>query len=187
MLSYTDYLLELSLQKANDFATAAHQGQIRKSSGEPYVMHPTAVYQFLKNLGVKDRNVLVAAYLHDTIEDSPATHNTIKKEFNADVARIVKGLSSSEKGIKLLGKPVYLAQKMIQMDPDVLLIKLADRWHNTTDLDAMSKDKAQKYMAQTDFIIKEIEDKKRLGKIHKKVIKQIEGNMKRAGYKSNIS
>jgi len=184
MKSFTEYLLELSLQKADNFQKNAHQGQTRKTSGEPYSVHPTAVYQFLVSLGIKDRNLLVAAYLHDTIEDSPTSFNDIKKEFNQDVARIVKALSSSDKGIQALGKASYLAKKMIAMDPDVLVIKLADRWHNTTDMNSLPKDKAEKYMAQTDYIIQELESSRRLNKTHKKIIKQIEKNMKNSGYKT---
>lgn len=183
MISYNDLLLEISLKKANDFATKAHDGQIRKSSGEPYVMHPTAVFDFLQKLGVKDRNVLVSSYLHDTIEDSPTTFNILKKEFNKDVARIVKGLSSSIKGIQALGKPQYLAKKMISMDAEVLTIKLADRWHNLQDMMSMPKDKAQKYMDQTSFILQELTAKKKLNKTHKKIIKSIEQTLKKFNYK----
>jgi (p)ppGpp synthase/HD superfamily hydrolase len=69
------------------------------------------------------------------------------------------------------------------MDPDVLLIKLADRWHNLQDMGAMPADKAKKYMDQTVFIIRELEDKKRLGKPHKKIIKKIEQTMAHFGHK----
>ena len=182
MLSFKEFLLELSVKHATDFATKAHAGQIRKSSGEPYVMHPTAVYSFLRTLGVKDRNVLVSAMLHDTIEDSPATHNKLKSEFNKDVARIVSGLSSSKKGIKALGKPAYLAQKMMKMDSEVLTIKLADRWHNLQDMGDMPATKSKKYMDQTEYIIQELRAKKQLNKTQKKIIKKIEQTMKKFGH-----
>jgi len=174
MKTYQDFLTELTIAQANIFGAEAHAGQVRKSSGEPYFTHPTAVFNLLKKIGVNDRNVLVSALLHDTIEDSPATQNVLKRKFNKDVARIVKGLSSSKKGIAKHGKPKYLAHKMIKMDNGVLDIKLADRWHNLQDMGDMSREKAKAYLLQTKYIIEELRANRNLTSTQKKLIRKIE-------------
>ena len=176
--TFETFIDELSIAHANDFASKAHLGQIRKSSGEPYFTHPTAVYNLLKNIGVRDRNILVAALLHDTIEDSSTSMNDIIRHFNKDVAKIVKGLSSSDKGINKYGKPKYLAHKMIKMSNEVLIIKLADRWHNLQDMNAMPKDKSKAYLLQTKYIIEELKDNRSLNSIQKKLIRKIEKTMR---------
>jgi (p)ppGpp synthase/HD superfamily hydrolase len=178
MKLFKQFIYELSISKANDFAANAHLGQIRKSSGEPYFTHPTAVYKLLKSIGVKDRNILIAALLHDTIEDSSTSMNDITRNFNKDVAKIVKGLSSSEKGINKYGKPKYLAHKMIKMDNNVLIIKLADRWHNLQDMNDMPKLKAKSYLLQTKYIIEELRDNKNLNSIQKKLVRKIEKTLR---------
>lgn len=178
MKPFFEYILELSVQAANDFATKAHSGQVRKSSGDPYVVHPTAVYKFLRDVvKIKDRNTLVAAYLHDTIEDSDTTQNMIKREFNKDVAKIVQELSSSPKGIAAMGKEAYLAKKMIQMSNNALVIKLADRWHNLQDINTMPAKWSEKYIAQTQYIFDKLKRKRALNKTHKKIIRIIEKRM----------
>jgi len=179
MKTYEDFLTELSINQANIFGAEAHSGQVRKSSGEPYFTHPTAVYNLLKKIGVNDRNILVAALLHDTIEDSDHTQNTLKRRFNKDVSKIVKGLSSSKKGIEKHGKPKYLAHKMIKMDNGVLDIKLADRWHNLQDMGDMPPKKAKAYLLQTKYIIEELRSKRKLTSTQKKLIRHIEKTMRK--------
>ncbi len=181
MKSFLEYLTELSIQAAASFAATYHKGQTRKLSGDPYVVHPEAVFNSIKKLGIKDRNILTAAYLHDTVEDTPATYNKIKNEFNKDVADLVKELTSSDKEIKTMGKPAYLAKKMIQMSDNALVIKLADRWHNVQDVFQMSEKKAKKMIMQTNFILGELKAKRNLNKNHKKIIREIEKTLERSG------
>ena len=64
MKSFLEYLSELSIQAAASFAANYHKGQTRKLSGDPYVVHPEAVFNSIKKLGIKDRNILTAAYLY---------------------------------------------------------------------------------------------------------------------------
>ena len=73
-------LLEMTVGQAFAFADRKHRGQHRKGSGEPYIKHPLGTYRILRALGIKQKDVLVAAALHDTIEDTDTTYNEIKSE-----------------------------------------------------------------------------------------------------------
>ena len=174
MKTFNKLLIELSLGKVMSFADVAHTGQHRKTSGAPYITHPMTVVRILQRLGVKDRNILAAAGLHDTLEDTPVTYNEIKKNFNKEIANIVKDVTSVPKSLAIQGKEAYLANKMLRIGSGSLLIKLADRLHNVDDLDKMSADKAQKYADQTFYIIQRLKDKRKLNKFQRKIIRKIE-------------
>ena len=167
-------LSELALDQAIDFAEQMHKGQFRKGDKKPYVVHPKAVYSILKSFRVNDRVLLVAAWLHDTIEDTVATYNVIKSKFNKEVADLVKAVSSSKKEIIQMGKEVYLLKKMVQMSNNELTLKLADRLHNVTDIMKMPQDVAEKTHNQTRYIVDGLKEQRTLNKIHKKIIKAIE-------------
>jgi GTP pyrophosphokinase len=179
MDSYKDFLIELSLQQAAAFAADLHKDQKRKGSGERYFVHPEAVYRMLVKLGIKDKNILVAAFLHDTVEDTPATYNEIKNKFNKEVADLVKELTSQDKEIAKIGKPDYLLKKLINMSDNALVVKLADRLHNVQDIDSMSQDKANKQAVQTDYILQGLKSKRNIKGPHKKIIRQIEKQIKK--------
>jgi len=164
-------LIEMSLDQAIDFATQMHQGQFRKGDKKPYVVHPQAVYSILKSFRINDRVLLVAAWLHDTIEDTKATYNIIKRNFNQEVANLVKAVSSDKRQIDKIGKEQYLLDKMLKMSNNELTLKLADRLHNVTDI--MTNPKADILYNQTTFIINGLKQRP-LAKIHKKIIKAIE-------------
>ena len=166
-------LLELSIGKAAVFADKHHFGQHRKSSGEPYIKHPIGTYKILKEIGVKDIEVFIAAILHDTIEDTDVSYNIIKKEFNKSVADLVQAVTSNKKEIKVIGKPEYLLKKMINISDNELLIKLADRLHNLEDINSVSSDFATKMIQQTTFILQGLRDKRSLTNQHKKLIRKI--------------
>lgn len=168
------YLIEMSLDMAIDFAEQMHSGQFRKGDGKPYVIHPKAVYNILKSFRVKDKTLLIAAWLHDTIEDTTATYNIIKRKFNKTIANLVKSVSSDKSDIDQMGKEVYLLKKMLQMDNQALALKLADRLHNVTDIMSMPTKSSQKTYNQTTFIIQGLREKRNLTKLHKKIIKAIE-------------
>ena len=171
-------LLELSIGKAAAFADKYHSGQHRKSSGEPYIKHPVGTYKILRNIGVKDVEVLIAALLHDTIEDTKVTYNNIKKEFNKNTADLVKSVSSDKKKIKIMGKPEYLLNKMINISDNALLIKLADRLQNLSDINSVDKSFAEKMINQTTFILQSLREKRKLTNFHKKLIRLINKQMK---------
>jgi len=169
----TFIIIEKAIGKAAVFADVAHSGQHRKSSGEPYIKHPIGAYKILRKVGVKDTDVLTAAILHDTLEDTDATYNTIKKEFNKNVADLVKEVTSDKLQAKALGKPNYLLNKMLKMSDNALLIKLADRLHNLQDIATVSPEFAKKMREQTRFIIIGIKEKRNLNSTQKKLIRMI--------------
>jgi GTP pyrophosphokinase len=167
-------LSELALDQAISFAEEMHKGQIRKGNKKPYVLHPKAVYSILKSFRVKDKIVLVAAWLHDTIEDTTATYNIIKKKFNKEVAELVKQVSSSKKEIEMVGKEEYLLKKMMQIDKNALTLKLADRLHNVSDIMTMPNKTSEKTYNQTKYILSGLKEKRALTKPQKKIIRAIE-------------
>ena len=177
-MRYTEFLneqmlLEISIGKAAVFAAKYHSGQHRKGTGEPYIKHPVGTYRILRKLNVKDREVLVTAFLHDTIEDTQITYNDLKTEFNKNIADMVKDVTSDTKKIAVMGKPNYLADKMINMSDNALTIKLADRLHNLDDINTSSPDFAEKMYNQTTFILDRLVYKRSLKPIHKKLIRLI--------------
>ena len=175
-ITFKDFslLIELSIGQAAMFAGKIHKGQFRKSSGEPYIKHPLAVYKILRKFGIRDRLILITAFLHDCIEDGEKiTYNVIKNKFSKEVADLTQEVTSKPKELQKLGKSEYLAQKLIKMSKKALYIKLADRLHNVEDLDQRPKKKAEKYIQQTIYILKEVIDKRSLDKVHKKIIKEI--------------
>jgi GTP pyrophosphokinase len=125
---------EYSLDKltvAYQVAEKAHSGQVRKS-GKPYITHPLAVTEILAGLGM-DEATLVAALLHDTVEDTDYGLEQLRSEFGAEVAALVDGVTKLD---KLTYGPTAEAETLRKMvvamskDIRVLVIKLADRLHN---------------------------------------------------------
>lgn len=82
-----------NLVKALDFATKAHNGQCRKYTGEPYIIHPVIVAQLVIKYFPADLDMAIAALLHDVVEDTPVTIEEIEKEFGGNVAELVSDLT----------------------------------------------------------------------------------------------
>lgn len=132
------------IQKAYIFARESHNGQMRKS-GDPYITHPVAVAEILIDLGL-DTDSIVGALLHDVVEDTGVPLEAIEKQFGADVALLVDGVTK-------LGHIPYISREEMQAenirkmllamakDVRVILIKLADRLHNLRTIDAMPVNK----------------------------------------------
>jgi (p)ppGpp synthase/HD superfamily hydrolase len=169
-----DILLEMSIAHAFSFADELHTGQHRKGTGEPYIKHPRGVFKVLKSLKISNRELLIAAILHDSIEDTPATYNKIKKEFSKGVADMVRQVTSDKKEIQRQGKDEYLTNKMIKMSNSALTLKLADRLHNLSDITTSPKGFAEKMWNQTRYIISALRDDRVLNGIQKKIIRLIE-------------
>ena len=130
----------------------AHQGQTR-SSGEPYVTHPVAVTRILADMRL-DHEALMAALLHDVIEDTHLTKADLAEQFNETVAILVEGVSKLDK-IQFDSKEEAQAenfQKMVMamvVDIRVILIKLADRTHNMRTIFALRPDKRRRIARET--------------------------------------
>ncbi|MCR1006211.1 MAG: bifunctional (p)ppGpp synthetase/guanosine-3',5'-bis(diphosphate) 3'-pyrophosphohydrolase, partial [Stenotrophomonas maltophilia] len=140
------------LRRAWEVGAAAHAGQTRKS-GEPYITHPVAVAQVLAELGL-DVEALIAAILHDTIEDTPLTREALAAEFGEAVAELVDGVTKLDK-LKFRDRQEAAAESFRKMllamsrDLRVIMIKLADRLHNMRTLDAVSPEKRRRIARET--------------------------------------
>lgn len=132
------------LERAFAAAAAAHAGQMRKS-GEEYITHPVAVAAILAELGM-DQPTLIAALLHDTVEDTKITLPQIEKQFGSEVSELVDGVTKLD---KLHYGPTAQAETLRKMvvamskDIRVLVIKLADRLHNARTWQFLDVEKAQ--------------------------------------------
>jgi len=140
--SYNKFLNPEKLSKAFDFAVKAHKNQ-KRDSGDPYSNHPIAVASILTELKL-DSATIATGLLHDTIEDTHATYETIKNEFGQEVADLVDGVTkiSVLENKAIINSKAENFRKLIlatSKDIRVLLVKLADRLHNMRTIDAIGK------------------------------------------------
>jgi guanosine-3',5'-bis(diphosphate) 3'-pyrophosphohydrolase len=140
------------LEEAYHFSDAAHQGQYRKS-GEPYISHPAAVAGILSEWQL-DAQTLIAALLHDVVEDTDVSKDDISKRFGKPVADLVDGVSKLDR-IEFQSQQDAQAENFRKMllamarDVRVILIKLADRLHNMRTLEAVNPQKRRRVAAET--------------------------------------
>ena len=126
------------IEAAYELAKKAHEGQVR-SSGDPYISHPIAVAIILVGLGM-DSDTIIGALLHDVVEDTSVTLEDIEKQFGADVAELVDGVTKLA-NIPYSSRAEQQAENVRKMllamakDVRVVIIKLADRLHNMRTLD----------------------------------------------------
>ncbi|NDZ95208.1 RelA/SpoT family protein [Streptomyces sp. SID6673] len=138
------------LQHAYDVADERHEGQRRKS-GDPYITHPLAVATILADLGM-DTTTLVAALLHDTVEDTGYTLEQLEKDFGAEVAHLVDGVTKLDKVALGSAAEAETIRKMIiamARDPRVLVIKVADRLHNMRTMRFLPPEKQARKARET--------------------------------------
>ena len=140
--SYNKFLNPEKLNKAYKFAIKAHENQ-KRDSGDPYSYHPIAVANILTELKL-DSATIATGLLHDTIEDTYATYETIKEEFGQEVADLVDGVTkiSVFENKATSGSKAENFRKLIlatSKDIRVLLVKLADRLHNMRTIDAIDR------------------------------------------------
>lgn len=143
------------IRKAFDIALDAHS-DMRRKSGEPYILHPIAVARIVAGELKMGTTSIICALLHDTVEDTEMTLKDIEKEFGTKVSTVIDGLT------KISGVFDYTSslqaenfRKMIitiSDDVRVILVKLADRLHNMRTLDSMRRDKQQKIASETLFL-----------------------------------
>ena len=140
------------LKQAYQVARDAHEGQMR-TSGEPYITHPVAVARILAEMRL-DHETLMAALLHDTIEDTPVTKEELSELFGPAIGELVEGVSKLDK-LKFRDKKEAQAENFRKMmmamtqDIRVILIKLADRTHNMRTLGALRPDKRRRIARET--------------------------------------
>ena len=151
--SYIHYEKDLNLIKeAYELANEKHKGQLRKS-GEPYIIHPLSVAMILADLNVGP-NTLIAAILHDVVEDTDCGLEMIAEKFGNDVASIVDGVTkvTQMKFSSLEKQQAENHQKMIiamAKDIRVIVVKLADRLHNLRTLEFQSPEKQVRIALET--------------------------------------
>jgi guanosine-3',5'-bis(diphosphate) 3'-pyrophosphohydrolase len=120
----------VKLTQAISFAADAHRRQYRKDKDRtPYFNHPAAVAEFLARAGVRDHEVLMAAYLHDTVEDTPATIETISSMFGDRVASIVAEVTDDKSLSKRKRKELQI-QNAPHKSIEAKTVKLGDKLHN---------------------------------------------------------
>ncbi len=148
---YNKFLNPETLSKAYNFAIKAHADQ-KRYSGDPYVIHPVAVADILTELKL-DSATIATGLLHDTIEDTHATYNTIAKEFGTEVADLVDGvtkISVLENQANTSTKAENFRKLILATSKDirVLLVKLADRLHNMRTIDAINNAEKKERIAK---------------------------------------
>ena len=148
------------IQKAFDFANEAHKG-VRRRSGEPYILHPIAVAKIVvSNIGLGYKSI-VAALLHDVVEDTEYTVEDLANLFGEKVATIVEGLTkiktvldNEDKAEKKSMQAENFKRILLTLNDDVrvVLIKLADRLHNCRTIEFMPEHKRDKILSETMFV-----------------------------------
>ncbi|MFF0314601.1 RelA/SpoT family protein [Micromonospora sp. NPDC005252] len=142
------------LRRAYTIAENMHRGQFRKS-GEPYITHPLAVAQICAELGM-DTTTLVAALLHDTVEDTRYTLQALSEDFGGEVAHLVDGVTKFDKAFYGKAAEAETIRKMIvaaAKDVRVLIIKLADRLHNMRTLGVRSAASRERIARKTQEVL----------------------------------
>lgn len=141
------------MHDAYGFAAFAHKDQLRKS-GEPYISHPVAVARIVAEELELGANPVMAAFLHDVVEDCPYTIDDIRERFGDDVAFLVGVVTKQKKAKYDQSKQVDNFRQIlssVQYDVRAILVKLADRLHNMRTLSSMRPDKQMKIASETDY------------------------------------
>ena len=139
------------VRKALYLADAAHRGQVRKYTNEPYILHPMEVASILIRHGIADDTTLCAALLHDTTEDTDLTYDAIGRELGTEVIKLVYWLSTDNvpksQGSRRVRK--MLAAEHISRSPlRAKAVKLADILHNTADIHRNDPEFARTYLSE---------------------------------------
>jgi len=141
------------IKDAYQFACRAHEGQKRKS-GEPYIIHPLSVARIVAVEMMLDADSVIAAFLHDVVEDTPVSIDEIGSRYGNDVKSIVRAVTKQNKEKYEMSKQLDNFRQMLDtlhLDTRPLLVKLADRLHNMRTLDSMPPSKQMKIAGETDY------------------------------------
>lgn len=146
------------LDAAWRYAKEKHGNQKRKFTGEPYIVHPEAVFRLLTQV-TEDVPVLAAALLHDVVEDTNVTYADIKQKFTEKIADLVLELTNDQDRIRILGKADYMAQKLNTMSDRAFMIKLADRLDNVRGLASCDPAFSKRYVEETEAMFAKLQRK----------------------------
>jgi guanosine-3',5'-bis(diphosphate) 3'-pyrophosphohydrolase len=143
------------IRVAFEMAVEAHKN-MRRKSGEPYILHPISVAMIcVEEIGLGVRST-ICALLHDTVEDTDITLEVVQREFGAEIAKIVDGLTKISNVLDANTSQQAENFKKILLtltdDPRVILIKLADRLHNMRTMDSMKREKQLKIASETVYV-----------------------------------
>lgn len=180
-LKNTSYSTDLEnkdlVRKALEFATEKHKGKMRKGeNSKEYITHPINVAKLvLKYKGNSHHidNLVAAAYLHDTLEDTDTTYYDLVKYFGTEVASLVSELTTDEDLKNEIGKTKYLAIKMKNMTDWALVIKLCDRLDNISDINKVDDKFRDKYINETLYLIEYLIENRQLTNTQLNIIKTI--------------
>ncbi|HET9259188.1 MAG TPA: bifunctional (p)ppGpp synthetase/guanosine-3',5'-bis(diphosphate) 3'-pyrophosphohydrolase [Acidimicrobiia bacterium] len=140
------------LRRAHETAEKAHEGQVRKT-GDPYITHPTTVAFMLAQYGL-DVDTIAAAFLHDTVEDTPLTLAGVEQEFGKDIAMLIDGVTKLDRvrySNRERAQAASIRKMVVAMARDVrvLIIKLFDRLHNLRTVYALREEKQKRVARET--------------------------------------
>ena len=165
------------VSKAREFAEEKHKGQVRKD-GSPYADHlfrvADIVFRFKKCTRAEE--LIAATFLHDILEDTDTGVNELREEFGEIITLLVVELTTDKLRSDLDGKANYLSSKFASermISNWALVVKLADRLDNISDLDSMADDVAERKKVETLVILDNLEEKRDLTATHMKLIAAI--------------
>ncbi len=159
----------LDYSKVLKYAKKKHKGQLRKDGKTPYIQHPIAaaeiIREFVNKYGREEDvellpELIAAALLHDTIEDTYVCPKILEKRFGVLVAGLVQDVTTVNYDKNEKGKDRYLAEKMLAMSDYALILKLADRLANIRDSEQLTLEEKFKLRRGTENILKYVEDRR---------------------------
>ena len=179
---------EIDIEEVLAFARERHQGQVR-ADGSDYITHPIRVSKLVAEYKPsRNGNILAAgALLHDVLEDTYTSYKELCDRFGMVVASLVMEVTSSGFMPKLVGKRFYLAHKMQYMSSYALVIKLADRLDNLTDMRAVALEKIKRTYFDTIYMINYLEGKRNLTDPQKNLITAIRGKLEEINKEYQLS
>ncbi len=182
LLDYLEAVLggRALVRDARKFASERHMGQTRKGGG-PYMAHPERVAGHVARNKRSSRlaELRAAALLHDTVEDTGTTIEEIRDRFGDLVASLVGELTSDDRKLAEVGKARYLTQKLLGMSDWGLVIKLADRLDNVSDLPSADEAFRRRYVAETEEILSALTRDRRLTGAQRRLVNQIRKKLAR--------
>lgn len=146
-------------ERARDFATRYHASQRRKYTGEPYITHPAAVADLVRSVQHTEA-MICAAWLHDTVEDTPATLDEIERVFGFEVAALVERLTDISKpsdGTRAVRKAID-REHTARASPQAKTIKLADLIDNTRSIVERDPSFAKVYLSEKALLLEVLRD-----------------------------